>query len=97
MYNPYGLYPHIPILIPLTRTMSARGTRTLSRLFHATMRMKPDKKASRTVEGAIPVPWEKGGMLESDIASEEQEKIWQYYTKLVFKDGEFLVCIDFAS
>ena len=61
------------------------------------MRMKPEKKASRTVEGGIPVHWERDGVYESDIASDEQERIWHYYTKLVFKDGEFLVCICFPS
>lgn len=59
------------------------------------MRMKPEKKPSHTMEGGIIVPWETDGLHESDIVLEEQERIWHYYTKLVFKDGEFLVCIRF--
>ena len=77
--------------------MSLRGTRSFSRLFQATMEMIPEKRSSRILENPIPVLLEKDLMFEQDFSSKGQEKIWHYYTKLVFKDGEFIVRIPFAS
>lgn len=67
--------------------MSIRGAKTLSRLFQGTIR----KRHSGAVEDVIPMIFEKGFVFEPDSFSEEQEKIRDYRSKLVFKDGEFLV------
>ena len=77
--------------------MSARGTRILSRLFQATVRMKPDKKSSDGVEGATPVVLEKDLAFEPDFSSSEHERVWDYHTRLVFKDGRFVVRILLVS
>ena len=77
--------------------MGARRARTLSRLFQATMGMIPEKRASRVMENATPVLLEKDLVFEPDLSSNEHERIWHYHTKLVFKDGEFLVRIYFVS
>lgn len=72
-------------------TMSARGTRTLSRLFQATMKMLPEKKHSDAMEDTIPTVSDKDLVFGLDPPSKEQETIWYYNSKLVFKDGKFLV------
>lgn len=77
--------------------MSLRSTRTLSRLFQATMRVTPEKRYSGTFEDVVPTLFESGFMFEPDLSSKEHERIWDYYTKLVFKDGEFLVCTTLVS
>ena len=71
--------------------MSARGTRTLSRLFQATMKILPEKKHSDTVDDAIPTVSEKDSVFGLDSPSKEQEMTWHYNSKLVFKDGKLLV------
>lgn len=40
---------------------------------------------------------EKYLLLEPDFSSNAHERIWHYQTKLVFKDGEFLVRIALTS
>lgn len=59
--------------------------------------MIPEKRASRVMENATPVLLEKDLVFEPDLSSNEHERIWHYHTKLVFKDGEFLVRIYFVS
>lgn len=59
------------------------------------MRMLPEKK-SGGVEGAAAVLSEKGLAFESESSSKEHEMVWHYHTKLVFKDGKFVVRILFA-
>ncbi|KAF9646507.1 hypothetical protein BDM02DRAFT_3008877 [Thelephora ganbajun] len=70
--------------------MSLRGTRTLSRLFQATMRMIPEKRYSGDVRDTNPSLPERDLVFEPDFSSSGHEGIWHYHTKLVFKDGEFL-------
>ena len=77
--------------------MTARGARTLSRLFQATMRIIPEKGYSDSVEDASPILGEKGLVFEPDFSPKEDPRIWHYHTRLVFKDGEFLVRTLFAS
>ena len=77
--------------------MSARRARTLSRLFQTTIRVSPEKKYSDGVEDAIPVLSREGLVFDPDLSSKEHETIWYYHTKLVFKDGKFLVRILFVS
>jgi len=61
------------------------------------MRIIPEKRSSRILETAIPVLL-KDLAFEPDFSSlTEHERIWYYQTKLVFKDGEFLVRIHFTS
>jgi len=55
------------------------------------MRMIPEKKYSGRMEGGISISLEKGLVFGLDLPSEEQERIWYYHSKLVFKDGKFLV------
>ena len=71
--------------------MSAHGTRTLSRVFQATMRMITEKRTSCIVEDTIPTLSGKDLAFELDFSSNECERIWDYHTKLVFKDGKFIV------
>jgi hypothetical protein len=61
------------------------------------MRMIPEKRSSRILEDAIPSLPEKDLVFEPDSLLKGHERIWHYHTKLVFKDGEFLVRILFAS
>lgn len=70
--------------------MSVRGAKTLSRLFQATVRFK---RHSSTMGGPIPMVFEKELAFEPDSPSEEHERIRDYHSKLVFKDGEFIVRI----
>ena len=74
--------------------MSARGTKTLSRLFQATLRTK---RNSGAVQDLIPIFYDDGFAFEPDPTSQEHEKIRDYHSKLVFKDGEFLVRTVIAS
>lgn len=57
------------------------------------MKMLPEKKHSGTMEDAISATSEKDLVfgLDSPSLSKEQEMIWYYNSKLVFKDGKFLV------
>jgi hypothetical protein len=76
--------------------MSARGTRTLARLFQATLKTKPEKRCSVIVEDASPVYLEKSFAFEPDFLA-EHERILYYYTRFVFKEGESIVSAAFAS
>ena len=78
--------------------MSIRGTRTLSRLFQGMTRTIPEKRYSGSMEDAIPILLEKDPAFEPGFSSKERERIWHYHSKLVFKEGEFLVrTVLFAS
>jgi hypothetical protein len=77
--------------------MSARGARTLSRLFQATMRIAPEKRYSDILEDVIPVLLENDFEIEPDFSLTKDERIWHYHAKLLFKDGEFLVRAVFVS
>lgn len=77
---------------PFLPTMSLRGAKTLSRLFQATIGITPEKMHPTIVEDVIPVIFEKDFVLEPN-SSKELERIRDYHSKLVFKDGEFLVRI----
>lgn len=61
------------------------------------MRMIPEKRYSRIAEDVIPAFLEKDLVFDSNFSSKEHEGIWHYRTKLVFKDGEFLVRISVFS
>lgn len=52
--------------------------------------MKPEKRHSTVVDNILPMLFEKGFAFGPDT-SEEHEKIRDYHSKLVFKDGKFLV------
>ena len=54
------------------------------------MKMLPEKKHSDTREDAIPIVSE-DLVFGLNPPSKEQEMIWHYHSKLVFKDGKFLV------
>lgn len=75
--------------------MSARGTRTLARLFQATLKAKPEKRCSAIVEDANPVHLEKSFAFEPDFWA-ERERVLYYYTRFVFKEGESIVSAIFA-
>jgi hypothetical protein len=49
------------------------------------------KRRSGTADGVIPMVFEKEFAFEPDTSSEEHERVRDYHSKLVFKDGEFLV------
>ena len=59
--------------------------------------MLPEKRYSDGAEGATSVPPEEGLVFEPDFSSKEHERVLHYRTKLVFKDGEFVVRIPFTS
>ena len=61
------------------------------------MRMRPNKRSSRIVEDAIPIPLEEDLVFEPNHLPKEHERIWHYHTKLVFKDGDFFVRVPFTS
>ena len=61
------------------------------------MRMLPEKKRAEGSENAIPIVSEKGSVFGLDPPSEEQERIWYYHNKLVFKDGKSLVRVPSIS
>ena len=54
------------------------------------MKMLPEKKHSDATEDGIPIVSE-DLVFELDSPSKEQEMIWHYHSKLVFKEGKFLV------
>jgi len=54
------------------------------------MKMLPEKKHSDTMGDAIPIVSE-NLVFGLDSPSKEQEMIWHYNSKLVFKGGKFLV------
>ena len=75
--------------------MSLRSARTLSRLFQARVGTSAEKslRYSSNLESTIPVDFDKDFVFEPEFLATEQERILDYHAKLVFKDGEFLVCV----
>lgn len=61
------------------------------------MKIKPEKRDSDRVEDAASMLSEKVLAFDPEFSSNEHERIWHYHSKLVFKDGKFLVRIAFIS